>query len=81
MKKKGILGRQRITQWVTGGQYAVAVEVEAILPVDDPSEPCLSRKTVLELERLAERAEAGDVTSLQAAGRVYTRLPAPKMAR
>ena len=52
---------QRIIQWVTGGKYAVAVEVEAVFPADDPSEPCLQPATVRYLEELADRAEAGDV--------------------
>ena len=33
---------QRIIQWVVGGNYAVAVEVEAVSPPDDPSDPCLT---------------------------------------
>ena len=53
--------RQRIIQWVVGGNYAVAVEVEAVFPPDDPSDPCLTPQTVGALEELAERAEAGDV--------------------
>jgi hypothetical protein len=67
---------QRITQWVVGGPYAVAVEVEAIFPPDDPSEPCLTPQTVRFLEELAERAEAGDVEALRQAGTVYTRMRA-----
>ena len=67
---------QRITQWVAGGSYAVAVEVEAIFPPDDPSEPCLTPQTVRFLEELAERAEAGDVDALRQAGTVYTRMSA-----
>jgi hypothetical protein len=64
---------QRIIQWVVGGSYAVAVEVEAVFPPDDPSEPCLTPQTVRALEELAERAEAGDVGALRRAGVVYTR--------
>jgi hypothetical protein len=69
------LGRtQRIIQWVVGGNYAVAVEVEAVFPPDDPSEPCLTPQTVRALEELAERAEAGDVGMLRRAGIVYARV-------
>jgi hypothetical protein len=64
---------QRITQWVVGGCYAVAVEVEAVFPPDDPSEPCLTPHIVRLLEELAERAEAGDVEALRRAGVVYMR--------
>jgi hypothetical protein len=66
---------QTIIQWVTGGNYAVAVEVEAIFPPDDPSEPCLTPQTIRYLEDLAGRAEAGDVEALQQAGKVYALLP------
>jgi hypothetical protein len=69
------LGRtQRITQWVVGGSYAVAVEVDAVFPSDDPSEPCLTVQTVRKLEELAERAEAGDIEALRRAGTVYARI-------
>jgi hypothetical protein len=65
---------QRIVQWVVGGRYAVAVEVEAVFPPDDPSEPCLTPQTVRALEELAERAKAGDVDALRRAGNVYARV-------
>jgi hypothetical protein len=69
-----IARKQRIVQWVTGGKYAVAVEVEAIYPPDDPTEPCLTPQTVRWLEELADRAEAGDVAALRRAGTVYSRV-------
>jgi hypothetical protein len=65
---------QKIIQWVSGGNYAVAVEVDAQFPSGDPSEPCLTPQTVRWLEELAERAEAGDVEALREAGTVYSRL-------
>jgi hypothetical protein len=65
---------QRITQWVAGGAYAVAVEVEVVFPPDDPSEPCLTPQTVRYLEELSGRAETGDVEALRKAGTVYTRM-------
>ena len=71
---------QRIIQWVVGGDYAVAVEVEAVFPPDDPSEPCLTPQTVRVLEELAERAEAGDVEALRRAGTVYARVGEGSMA-
>jgi hypothetical protein len=51
------------------------VEVEAVFPADDPSEPCLTPATVRYLEELANRAEAGDVETLRRAGTVYSRMP------
>ena len=74
MTTEAIAKKQRIIQWVTGGPYAVAVEVEAVFPIDDPSEPCLSPATVRYLEELAERAESGDVDTLRKAGQVYARM-------
>lgn len=65
---------QKIIQWVSGGDFAVAVEVDAVYPPDDPSDPCLTPQTVRWLEELAERAEAGDVEALRNAGTVYSRI-------
>jgi hypothetical protein len=67
--------RTKRIEWVTGGPYAVAVEVEAVYPVDDPTEPCYSPETVRYLEQLEELADRGDVDALRRAGKVYTRLP------
>ena len=61
----------RRQQWVTGGRYAVAVEVDVVIPADDPTEPCLTPATVRHLEWIADRAEAGDLAALGAAGTVY----------
>ena len=69
-----IEARQRITQWVTGGPYAVAVEVDAIFPMDDPSEPCLTPETVRFLEQVADWAEEGNLAALMKVGRVYSRM-------
>ncbi|HUG92469.1 MAG TPA: hypothetical protein VML55_16640 [Planctomycetaceae bacterium] len=69
--------RQRMIQWVTGGPYAVAVEVEAVFPVDDPSDACLAPETVRYLEQVADWAEAGDLAALMKAGRVYSRMSEP----
>ena len=65
---------QRFTQWVRGGGYAVAVPVEAVFPPEDPSVPCLKPETVRYLEKLAERATAGDLDELRKAGTVYVKL-------
>jgi hypothetical protein len=65
---------QRFTQWVRGGAYAVAVEVEAIFPSEDPSAPCLRPETVRYLEKLTERAAAGDLDELRKAGTVYVKM-------
>ena len=67
-------GSHRFTQWVRGGAYAVAVQVEAVYPPEDPSVPCLKPETVCYLEKLTERAAAGDLDELRKAGTVYVRL-------
>ena len=65
---------QRMTEWVRGGNYAVAVEVETVFPADDPSVPCLKPETVRYLEKLTECAAAGDLDELRKAGTVYVKL-------
>ena len=64
---------QRIkrTRLIQSDQYVVAVEVEMVVPVDDPSEPCYEAETVNFLHEVKERADAGDLGWLQQRGRVY----------
>ena len=52
----------------------VAVEVEAIIPDDDASEPCYEAETVQLLREVEEHAEQGDVAWLQQHGKVYQAL-------
>jgi hypothetical protein len=52
-------------------KYVVAVEVEMVVPIDDPSEPCYEPETVQLLREVKEHAERGDVTWLQQIGKVY----------
>ncbi len=66
--------RERIIEWVTGGRYAVAVEVEAIIYPDRLDAPYLTPQTVRYLEEVTKLAEAGDLEGLQKAGTVYIRL-------
>src|SRR5262249_53076952 len=65
---------ERVTQWITGGPYAVAVEVDAVIYPERPGEPYLAPETVRFLEQLEKLAEAGDVGALQKAGDVFVRL-------
>jgi hypothetical protein len=53
------------------GRYVVAVDVELVVPPDDPSEPCYESETVQFLREVAERAEQGDKDWLLEHGRVY----------
>jgi len=64
---------QRIkrTRLIQTEKYVVAVEVEMVIPVDDPSEPCYESETVQLLREVKERAEAGDLVWLSQKGKVY----------
>ncbi len=63
--------RMKRTRLVQSERYVVAVEVEMVIPEDDPNEPCYESETVQLLREIAERAERGDVTWLQEHGTVY----------
>ena len=63
--------RVKRTRFVQAGTLVVAVEVEMVIPNDDPSEPCLEAETVTFLRQVHERAEQGDVAWLKRHGRVY----------
>ena len=52
-------------------RYVVAVEVEAVIPDADPSEPCYESETVELLREVESRARAGDVEWLRQRGKVY----------
>jgi hypothetical protein len=57
-------------------KYVVAVEVEMVIPVDDPSEPCYEAETVQLLREIKEHAERGDVAWLARVGKVYAAVDA-----
>jgi len=52
-------------------RFVVAVEVEMVIPVDDPSEACYESETVQLLRDVKEHAERGDVAWLIQYGKVY----------
>ena len=60
------------TRFIQTDQYVVAVEVEMVFPVDDPSEPCYESETVQFLREIKDRAERGDVAWLSQKAKVYT---------
>jgi hypothetical protein len=62
---------ERITEWISGGAFAVAVEVEATFLPDRPTEPYLTPETVRFLEKVEALATAGDVEALKKVGKVY----------
>lgn len=64
---------EKSIEWITGGDLAVAVEVEVVYPPDAPHEPTFRPETMRKLEHLRRCAERGDVAELERAGRVYQR--------
>jgi hypothetical protein len=69
---------QRIkrTRLVHTDKYIVAVEVEMVIPPDDPSEPCYEPQTVQFLREVKDRAERGDLVWLNQHGKVYAAIEA-----
>ncbi|MCH8164108.1 MAG: hypothetical protein IH889_00720 [Planctomycetes bacterium] len=65
--------RIKVSRWIHGGPCVVRVEVDAVIPDSDPSEPCLEPHTVRWLDKLHRMAEAGEVDELAKAGQVYVR--------
>ncbi|MEX1232042.1 MAG: hypothetical protein WEB58_17490 [Planctomycetaceae bacterium] len=57
-------------------KYVVAVDVEMVVPVDDPSESCYESETVELLREIKERADQGDVEWLTRHGKVYAAVDA-----
>jgi hypothetical protein len=64
--------RIKRTRLVHTDKFVVAVEVEMVIPTDDPSEPCYESETVQLLREIKEHAEQGDVAWLTQKGKVYT---------
>ena len=69
---------QRIkrTRLIQTDKYVIAVEVEMVIPVDDPSEPCYESETVQFLREIKEHAERGDQAWLAEKGKVYVAVEA-----
>ena len=63
--------RIKRTRLIQTDKYVVAVEVEMVVPADDPSEPCYEAETVQLLRDVKEHAEQGDVEWLSKRGKVY----------
>ncbi|HRQ72493.1 MAG TPA: hypothetical protein PLU35_05645 [Phycisphaerales bacterium] len=69
--------RIKIVKWIEGIAqglpFAVRIELDAVIPAEDTSEPCLEPPTVRLLDRLRDLAAAGDLDALSKHGRVYVR--------
>jgi hypothetical protein len=68
--------RIRRTRLVRTEKFVVAVEVEAVIPDADPSEPCYEPQVVELLRDVEAHAKAGDVEWLKRHGKVYTAVEA-----
>jgi hypothetical protein len=69
---------QRIkrTRLIQADKYVVAVDVEMVIPVDDPSEPCYESETIQLLKDVKEHADRGDLAWLSKHGKVYAAVEA-----
>jgi hypothetical protein len=65
--------RIKIEQWIHAPLCVVRVEVEAIIPDADPSEPCLEPQTLRFLDDLQNQANQGLIDELSKVGDVYVR--------
>ena len=65
--------RIKLRKWIDGDLCAVRVEVEAVIPDADPSEPCLEPDTLRHLDHLRQLAAEGKVAELEKYGAVYVR--------
>lgn len=68
--------RVRRTRLIRTERYVVAVEVEAVIPDADPTEPCLEPEAVEFLREVEARAQRGDVEWLKRHGKVYAAVEA-----
>ena len=78
LEQRGIMEWQTVqgerikrTRLIQTPVYVVAVEVEMIVPDEDPSEPCYEPGTVEFLRQVREHADANDIEWLGRHGRVY----------
>lgn len=58
-------------RWIHTDRYVVAVDVEMVIPADDPTEPCYEAETVQLLRDVEEHAVRGDLDWLKRHGKVY----------
>ncbi|MCC7473905.1 MAG: hypothetical protein IT425_00795 [Pirellulales bacterium] len=68
--------RIKRTRLIQTERFVVAVDVEMVIPPDDPSEPCYEAETVQFLREVKEHAEQGDLDWLQHRGKVYAAVKA-----
>ena len=65
--------RTKVERWIHAPTCAVRVEVDAIIPNADSSEPCLEPATIRFLDDLQSKADRGLINELAKVGDVYIR--------
>lgn len=65
--------RIKVQRWIHAEPCVVRVEVEAVIPGADPSEPCLEPAIVRWLDDIQREASAGQMEELAKVGQVYVR--------
>jgi hypothetical protein len=65
--------RTKIVRWIPGRNFVVRVEVDAIIPEFDPSEPCLEPEAIRFLDEVKDMANRGLIGELKKVGEVYVR--------
>jgi hypothetical protein len=65
--------RVKVPQWIHGTQCVVRVNVDAVIPMSDPSEPCFEPPALKWMDELQRLADEGDVEALAKVGEVYVR--------
>ncbi len=65
--------RVKLSKWIHADNCAVRVEVDAVIPDADPSEPCLEPPALRWLDELQRLANEGNVEELAKHGAVYVR--------
>jgi len=65
--------RTKIVEWIRGNNFVVRVEVDAIVPEFDPSEPCLEPEAIRFLDEVKDMANRGLIGELKKVGEVYVR--------
>ncbi|MEW4569457.1 hypothetical protein AB1L88_16450 [Tautonia sp. JC769] len=63
--------RIKRTRFIQTDKYVIAVDVEMVIPADDPGEPCYEPETVRLLRDIHEHADRGDLAWLSKHGKVY----------
>ncbi len=63
--------RIKRTRLIQSEKLVVAVEIEMVIPIDDPTEPCLESETVELLREIKDHADQEDVAWLKGKGKIY----------